>query len=462
MKRVVRKALEAVYFLLCFMPIPLLIGFALLDNGFALLAMTACVVPLAYVLSLLPGYVGGRRRHEDVTAVSQRRGGDPDPDRNLRRDTHEDEEKRRAFPLRAAVCAITFIGVALYLFIGPAGTLTDDWLKRIIVSLTPAVMLPMALIFCASGRSTDTKNVIAGVLLYAAGGIAALAIREQALDVCLALGGGGFMLTSLWLVNSEAMHTGAASRTGVKPPAAMRRHNRALLIGLMLAALLIAAFNWLKEQTERLFSWIASTLWAVFAAISRFFGGDQGSGGGMTGGDEAMDLSALGEGQEPSLFWEIMTYVAYVLAAVLVAVLLYVAVRKLAVLFKKLWAQLGAWMGRVGHAVGEDYRDERESLLNWGDVRRDMSDQVKKRLGALFAREKKWEQMDAREQARYLVRILYRRRHVPADDRTLREVLPDLNAPDPQTLAEVYEAARYAGREPEREQLERLRRDERA
>lgn len=462
MKRVIRKLLEAVYFLLCFMPIPLLIGFALLEDGFALLIMTGCIVPLAYVVSLLPGHVGGSKKQADVPTAAQHRRGDPDPDRNLRRDTHEDEEKRRVFPLRAVICAALFVAVALYLFIGPAGTLTDDWLKRMIVSLTPAVMLPMALIFCASGRSTDTRNVIAGVILYAVAGIAALAIRERALDLCLALGGGGFMLTSLWLVNSEAMHTGAASRTGVKPPTTMRRHNRALLIGLMLLSLLVAAFNWLKEQTTRLFSFIASTLWAVFAAIARFFGGDQGSGGGMTGGDEAMDLSALSEGQEPSLFWEIMTYVAYAVAAVLVVVLLYVAVRKLAVLFKKLWEQLGAWMGRVGHAVGEDYRDEQESLLDWGDVRRDMSEQVKKRLGMLFAREKKWEQMDAREQARYLVRTLYRRRRQPADDRTLREVLPDLNAADPQTLAEVYEAARYAGREPERALLERLRKDERA
>lgn len=461
MKRVIRKLLEAVYFLLCFLPLPLMIGFALLEDGFALLAMTACVIPLAYVASLLPGYVGGGQK-EQVQPERVSRSGDPDPDRNLRRDTHEDEEKRRAFPLRAVVCVVLFVAIAVYLFCGPAKRLVQDWLVRALVSLTPAVMFPMALVFCASGRSADTRNVIIGVVLYVVSGIAALAIRVQSLDICLALGGALFMISSIWLINDEAMHTGAASRTGVKPPAAMRRHNRALLIGLMALAALVAAFNWLKEKTAWLVKRAASLVGRALMALARFFSGEQGTGGASGGGDETLDLSALGEAQEPSLFWEIMTYVAYVLAAVVVLALLYLAVRKLIALAKKLVARLSAWMGRVTQAVGEDYRDEQESLLDWGDVRRDMSQSVKKRLSALFAREKKWEQMTALERARYLVRTLYRRGHLTADDRTLREALPDLNAPDPEALAVAYETARYAEREPEAAVLERLRKDARA
>ena len=113
-------------------------------------------------------------------------------------------------------------------------------------------------------------------------------------------------------------------------------------------------------------------------------------------------------------------------------------------------------------AAGEDYKDEQESLLDWGDVKKDMSESFKKRWEALFKREKKWTLMDAREKARYLVRTLYKRGHIPADGRTLREIMPELKAPDPDALAAAYETARYADRDPDEALLERLRRDEHA
>ena len=51
---------------------------------------------------------------------------------------------------------------------------------------------------------------------------------------------------------------------------------------------------------------------------------------------------------------------------------------------KALAARIGAWMGRVTRAAGEDYKDEQESLLDWGDVKKDMSESFKKRWEALF------------------------------------------------------------------------------
>ena len=462
MKRILRKLLEAVYFLLCYMPVPLLVGFALLDNdGFAPLVMTACVVPVAYLVSLLPGYVGGRKKTA-VVEVRASRSGDPDPDRNLRRDTHEDDEKSRVFPLRAVVCFALFFAIALYLFFGPVWQLTEDWLKRAVVALVPAVMMPVALIFCASGSSTDLRNVIAGVVLYAITGIAALAIRSDALNVCLTAGGGAFMIASLWMINDGAMHTGAASRTGVKPPATMRRHNRALLIGLMLICAVIAGFNWLREKTEWLLKTVSSAIGRALIALASLFGGGDEAGGGVSGSTGEMDLSGLAEAQEPSKFWEIMTYFAYVLAAIIIIVLLYFIIRKLIRMARILFARISAWMGRVTRAAGEDYKDEQESLLDWGDVKKDMGESLKKRWDSLFKREKKWTLMDAREKARYLVRTLYKRSHTPADGRTLREALPDLNAPDPEALATVYGTARYADRDPDETLLERLRKDERA
>ena len=462
MKRILRKLLEAVYFMLCFMPVPLMIGFGLMsEHGFAPLVMTACVVPIAYLVSLLPGYVGGRKK-VIVPETHVSRSSDPDPDRNLRRDTHEDDEKRRAFPLRATVCFVLFFAIALYLFFGPVWQLTGDWLKRVVVALVPAIMMPAALIFCASGSSTDTRNFIAGVVLYAIAGIAALAIRSDALNTCLTAGGGAFMIASLWMINDGAMHMGAASRTGVKPPATMRRHNRALLIGLMVICALIAGFNWLREKAEWLLNTVSSAIGRAFIALANLFGGGDEVSGGAGGGTGEIDLSGLGEAQEPSKFWEIMTYFAYVLAAVIILVLLYFVIRKLTKMAKILFARISAWMGRMTRAAGEDYKDEQESLLDWGDVKKDVGESIKKRWESLFKREKKWSLMDTREKARYIVRTLYRRNHIPADGRTLRETLPDLNAPDPEALATAYETARYADRDPDETLLERLRKDARA
>ena len=112
--------------------------------------------------------------------------------------------------------------------------------------------------------------------------------------------------------------------------------------------------------------------------------------------------------------------------------------------------------------MGEDYSDEQESLLDWGEMQRDVGAALKKRVNSLFARDKKWEAMDAREKARHIVRVLYRRAKLKPDGRTLRETLPELRTDDPQAVADAYELARYADREPDAAALEKLRRDVRA
>ena len=190
MKRIGRKLLEALYFLLCYGPIPLLIGYAVVNNGFPVLFVSALTVPVAFIISILPATVGGKKKETAPIPQRVNSGGDPDPDRNLRRDVIVEDKRSVSLPLRALVCGILMLGLAVFLFFGPISLREEgflpkivpdillhvDTLSRLILSLTPVVILPAALRFCVTGASVDTKNAIAGAVIYAIAGIGALVI----------------------------------------------------------------------------------------------------------------------------------------------------------------------------------------------------------------------------------------------------------------------------------------------
>ena len=464
MKRIARKLLEAAYFLLCFGPVPLIVGYAVAGEGFPLLIASAAMVPVAFILSILPGHLGGKQKKQETFVERSSTHGDPDPDRNLRRDTHEEEARRSVrFPLRAFACVLLMLAAGLWLFFGGAPWFSGlEYLTRAIAVAIPVAMLPAALRFCTTASSVDTRNAVAGAAIYAVAGIAAYFIKSDALNRLLALCGAVFLAVTLWILNDRAMRTGAASRTGVKPPAAMRRRNRALLVGLMLFAAAVACWSWLKDKIAWLAKEAAIWLWRIIAwIIDHLY--PQGATSGDQPGGGSMDMSGLAGDAKPSPFWEAMTYVAYVLAAVVIVFLLFLMFQKIWRGLRVLAKRLAAYLGRFAQSVGEDYQDEQESLLDWGEVQRDMGAAIKKRFAALFARDTDWDDMDAREKARHIVRVLYRRAKLKPDSRTLRETLPELNAGnDPQALAEAYELARYADREPDEAALEKLRRDVRA
>ena len=365
MKRIVRKLLEAAYFLLCFGPIPLIVGYAVARDGFPVLIVSALMVPVAFIVSLLPGRVGGREKKQDVFVERTAAHGDPDPDRNLRRDTHEEEARRRvSLPLRAVVCVVLMLAAAVALFSGMVPWYGElELLTRAVVSIVPVLMLPAALRFCTTASSTDTYNIAIGATVYGIAGIAAFIIKLDILNVLLVVCGSVFLAVSLWIMNDRAMHTGAASRAGVRPPAAMRRRNRVLLTGLMVFAALVACFDWLKEKTVWLAQKVGIILWKVIIWITdHLYPGGETSGG--AGGGGGMDLSGLVDKDAgPARFWEIATYFAYVLAAVVLIVLLFLLFRRVGQLVRGLYRRLRAYLGRFAQAVGEDYRDEQESLL---------------------------------------------------------------------------------------------------
>ena len=475
MKKIGRNLLEALYFIMCFAPVPLLIGYALVGEGVKLLIAVVATLPLALVISLLPGRLGAREAQADVFVERASSGGDPDPDRSLRRDTHEAPVKgKKGFPLRLLVCVAGMAAVWLGLLLGPIDLAADlalnetsdeirglfahnQLLSRALISLVPAVMLPLSVRFCADGSAMDVRNAGAGVTLYLITGVASLLIRSDALTRSLALCGAVFLAMTLLILNNRAMYIGASVREGVRPPKAMRQRNRVLTVLLLLLAALVVGFSWLKEKVQ----WLWGIFWRAVLKVMMWLS-SLGGGTPMGDGGPAGDMSGGGFGMEPgepAPFWEYMTYVAYVIAAVALVFLLYLMFRRIYQLLRELVKRIAAWMGRFAQSVGEEYHDEQESLLDWDETRREVASTLRKRFTSLFHRDKKWDDMDAREKTRHLVKTLYRRARLPADGRTLRETLPLLKTSEGESLVNTYELARYSPREPDGDTVEALRKD---
>ena len=474
MRRIARNLLESVYFILCFAAVPLLIGYMLTGNGVPLVIACAAVMPLAFLISLLPGKVGQKARAE-VFVERRAHSSDPDPDRRLRSDTHDDTAReKRGFPLRLAVCLGAMAVIFVFLLVGPVDlnvynpmdenldllNRSVPWvntLTRVVVSLVPVIMLALGLRFAVTGASMGTSSSSVGVILYVIAGVAAHFVRSETLIRALAVSGGLYLVVMLLAMNSHAMYIGSSSREGVRPPSALRRSNRALMVMLIGLGTLLVFRSWLREKLLE--------LWAVVrGALGRFIewlmsrGGDQAIQQGQPGGGMG-DLAGLAGDAEPSPFWEAMTYVAYALAAVVAVFLLYWFIRRVVKLVITLAKRLRAWLDRFAQGVGEEYRDEQESLIDWDESRKALTENVKKRLSSLFKRERRWEEMNPRERARHLVNTLYRREKIRPDSATLRETLPRLKTASADALADCYEVARYADRDPDGAALEALRKD---
>jgi len=132
-------------------------------------------------------------------------------------------------------------------------------------------------------------------------------------------------------------------------------------------------------------------------------------------------------------------------------------------LIANLVRKLVARLRKFTENVGEEYRDEQESLFDWGETKKELGEGLRKRLERLTKREKKWEQMDAREKVRFIVRSLYRKTPDNGNLRslTVHEALKNVRTGQavPQELASLYDTARYSQHEPDMEITERIRKE---
>lgn len=461
MKRVINGLKNAAFFLLCFAQIPLTVGYAVIEDCLPLLMVQAALLPISFLISLLPGKVGGKPKNQVTMVVRTSRGSDPDPDRALRNEALP-EPQRRAFPLRALGCLIGAIGVLAGVFFLPVDAIRNLGLfNRIIVSVVMAVMLPLAVRVVAV-NADNSNSVTAGMLLYVIAGVIAFINKDPTLEKWLLICGAAFLLLTGFAVNNASMARGASVREGVRPPAGMRRKNRALLIGFGVVVCGVVYFDQIRQKTIDALSWIGVKLWRLLLFLTNLLvGGEAEVGTGGGGGD--MDLGAVFGPAETGAFWkysETLMFILGILGGGAVLVWFVIQVYKLvASLVRKLIAKLK----KFTESVGEEYSDEQENLFDWGETKKELGDGIRKRLERLLTREKKWEQMDVRERVRFIVRSLYRKTPDNGSLRalTVHEALETVKTgqAQPEELAELYDLARYSDKEPDMEAAERIRKE---
>ncbi len=461
MRRLGKGLISGCYFLLAFAQIPLLAGHFLLEDSLPAMLIQAALLPVSFLLYLLPGKIGGKRKQEE-NIVRRSSGGDPDPDRALRNEALPLPE-RRAFPLRAAACWLMTLAVGAAIFFLPAESISSvRWVERLIFAAIMAAMLPLALRTITVSQK-DSLNSAAGIIAYMLAGVVAFAVKVPLLDRRLALCGLGFVLVMAFSLNNESMTRSASYKIGVRPPARLRTRNRLILCIMAVIGGVVLYFDRIRVATMAAAGWIMGKIGAFINWLMNLVPLPTNPAGGKPqGSSEEMSMMDT-FGGETGAFWayteKIIMAVSLVIAAAGVLWMLW----KIGKLIVMLIRRLAAHMKKFSDSVGEEYQDEQESLFDWDETRKELSDTLRQRLSRLMKREMKWEQMDARQRVRFIVRSLYRKASGGAglSSLTVHEALSSIRTgqASPEELGEVYDRARYSMADIDNDTAERLRKE---
>lgn len=311
------------------------------------------------------------------------------------------------------------------------------------------------------GQGYDPRLMIAGALMHVA---APLVIRFSGIDMAqsaLMWTGLGYFIMCPFAMNNASVREGMSLRgRGGRPIQRISRANR-VMVGVMLAiALIIANAGAIRDAAQRAGEFIMYWVGQLIMWIMNLFAGDETVGGGEGGAPSDMGLG--GEATEPSWFALLMEQVMKYFVVVLLAAVAVFVLWKLAKLMRKLAVRISDWAKRFAQGVKEDYLEEREQLMDWGEVRGEMMDAVREALKRFTTREKKWSDMDARERVRCCVRQLYRRRGAGIgglECLSARQALGEmgLNEHDRQALGDIYDEARYSDHEITQAQVDAAR-----
>lgn len=312
-----------------------------------------------------------------------------------------------------------------------------------------------------AGQGYDPRLMIAGAIMHV---VAPLVIRFSGVDMAqsaLMWTGLSYFIMCPFAMNNASVREGMSLRgRGGRPIKRISRANR-VMVGVMLAiALMIANAGAIRDAAQRAGEFIMYWVGQLIMWIMNLFAGDESMGGG--GGGAPGDMGLGGEATEPSWFALLMEQVMKYFVVVLLAAVAVFVLWKLIKLMRKLAARISDWAKRFAQGVKEDYLEEREQLMDWGEVRGEMMDAVREALKRFTMREKKWSDMDARERVRYCVRQLYRRRGAGIgglECLSARQALGEmgLNEHDRQELGDIYDAARYSDHEITQAQVDTAR-----
>lgn len=283
--------------------------------------------------------------------------------------------------------------------------------------------------------------------------------------------GVGSLIICLFLTNRTQLK--AEALPGQKEPvlsAAMVRHNRFLMTGLVILIFAVGAFNQIKNALASLFK-------GLIQYILSLFSGDEGQTVPIEESPPPPTMPAL-EGKEPALWLaileKIMFYAVMIIIAVALLVLAYFVLVKLARQLYKLAQWLKRYLGSHSDHGGalKGFVDEESHLLSWKEVPKAYAERFKDWLSTMLEREVKWEQLqDNRQRARYLYRHLllhliaagYPFKHYLTPKETGAEIAnwdDKKTSRSPEQMREfvaVYNQARYADEAPDDAQLEKMK-----
>ena len=271
-----------------------------------------------------------------------------------------------------------------------------------------------------------------------------------------------FLLMCPYALNDSSVREGMSLRgRGGKPIRRISRANRVMVTCLIAVALIIACAGAIRDAFQRAGAFVMHWVGRFIMWLMSLAAGSEGAGGGEGGGN--MDLGLGGEAVEPSWFAKFMEQVMKYFVVLVLIVLVIFVLWKLGKLMARLARRISAWARRFAQGVKEDYLEEHEQLMDWGEVRGEMLNSVKDTLRRLTTREKKWGDMDARERVRYVMRQLYRRRGAGISGieyLSAQEALGEMAVDEParRELGQLYDEARYSDHEITEAQAEAARR----
>ena len=243
-----------------------------------------------------------------------------------------------------------------------------------------------------------------------------------------------------------------------KAPAPLRRRNTALVAGVFLIAAVLSAWGALAKGLGIVWYYIRLGIAYAVSFLMRLLPdmGPGSAGQGMGG----MDFGGFEEASEPNAFALFMEKALRVLAAVILAVLVFLALRIILRKLRQLWRRLMERLRLYAAATNEDYVDEAESTLNWDEKTQSIQDWVKDAVRKT-RKQPRWEELDGRARVRRLYQQ-YIRRRPEAQGRTVREALGQDTRLSPTAagaFTDLYERARYSDHDVSTQEADRMRKE---
>lgn len=314
---------------------------------------------------------------------------------------------------------------------------------------------------CARG-DYDPRLMIAGAILHAGAPVAITLSGAQVEYTAMMWCGILFLAMCPYVMNAQSVREGMSLRgRGGKPLKRISRANRVLVTGMLVIALLIASAETIRNAAQRAGSFVMYWVGQFIMWIMNLFISDSEIGSGTGGGSQDMGLGL--ESAEPSWFALFMEQVMKYLVVVILAVGAVFVLYKLGKMSVRLWRRVSEWARRFAQGVKEDYLEEREQIMDWGEVRGELVESMRDALKRLTYREKKWGELNARERVRFAVRQLYRKRGAGVSGLeclSVRQALGEmgLDAQAQRELGELYDRARYSDHDISDAQAESARR----